>query len=250
MKNTTLTRKLSVLVLALLGQVALASAADAQGGWIRVSGTPSASAAQAAAAPAAPVAPTAAAPTAQTAKPTTMVDIERKLESLKYDVGPADGQVDEQTHSAIMAFQKVHGLERTGGLTDPVTNQIMVTQGPPPPMVPNGEPNRIEVSLGRQVLFLYTNGSLNRILPVASGTSETPTPTGEFRIFRQESGWHTSHLGRLHNAQYFVGGYAIHGSTSVPPEPASHGCIRIPMTASEWFPSQVTKGMQVVILEN
>lgn len=246
MKNTTLTRKLATLVLALLGQVALASAAVAQGGWISVSGAQSAPAAQTAAAPAAP---TSAAPTAQTA-PLTMVDIERKLESLRYDVGPVDGQVDEQAQSAIMAFQKVHGLERTGVLTDPVTNQIMATQGPPPPLVPSGEPNRIEVSLGRQVLFLYTNGSLNRILPVSSGTSETPTPTGEFRIFRQESGWHTSHLGRLHNAQYFVGGYAMHGSTSVPPEPASHGCIRIPMTASEWFPSQVAKGMQVLIIEN
>lgn len=249
MKNTTLIRKLSAFVLALLGgQVALSAAAGAQG-WISVSGAPPAPAAQTAAAPVAQTAAPSAAPTSAP-KPTTMLDIERKLESLRYDVGPADGQVDEQTHSAIMAFQKVHGLERTGGLTDPVTNQIMATQGPPPPMVPNGEPNRIEVSLGRQVLFLYTNGSLNRILPVAAGTSETPTPTGEFRIFRQESGWHTSHLGRLHNAQYFVGGYAIHGSTSVPPEPASHGCIRIPMTASEWFPSQVTKGMQVVILEN
>jgi lipoprotein-anchoring transpeptidase ErfK/SrfK len=116
--------------------------------------------------------------------------------------------------------------------------------------VPSGEPNRIEISLARQVLFLYQNGALSKILPVASGTSETPTPTGTFRIFRQESGWHTSRLGRLHNAQYFVGGYAIHGSMSVPAEPASHGCVRIPMSASEWFPSQVSKGMQVVILES
>ena len=85
---------------------------------------------------------------------------------------------------------------------------------------------------------------------MSSGTSETPTPTGTYRIYRQESGWHTSRLGRLHNAQYFVGGYAIHGSMSVPAEPASHGCVRIPMSASEWFPSHVSKGMQVIVLGN
>ena len=146
-----------------------------------------------------------------------------------------------------MAFQKEHGLERTGDLTDPVSAQIMATEGSPAPLVPNGEPNRIEISLARQVLFLYRDGSLYRILPVSSGTSKTPTPTGEYRIYRQDPGWTTSRLGRLHNAQYFVGGYALHGSLSVPAAPASHGCVRIPMSASEWFPSQVTKGMQVLI---
>jgi lipoprotein-anchoring transpeptidase ErfK/SrfK len=233
MKTTTLTRKLPALVLGLLGgQLALASGAGAQVGLFAPRPAPTAQAA-----PAPPAAP-------------TMLQVEQKLAALKFDVGPADGQTDDQTVSAIMAFQKTYGLERTGGLTHAVTAQIMATQSDPAPMVPSGEPNRIEISLARQVLFLYQNGALSKILPVASGTSETPTPTGTFRIFRQESGWHTSRLGRLHNAQYFVGGYAIHGSMSVPAEPASHGCVRIPMSASEWFPSQVSKGMQVVILES
>ena len=234
-KTTKLTRKLPALVLALLcGQVALASGAGAQGLLGLFAPRP---------APAAP----AAAPTAPA--PPTMLDVERQLAALKYDVGAVDGQTDDQTVSAIMAFQKTYGLERTGGLTHAVTAQILATQGDPAPLAPGGEPNRIEISLARQVLFLYENGTLTKILPVASGTSETPTPTGTFRIFRQESGWHTSYLGRLHNAQYFIGGYAIHGSTSVPPQPASHGCVRIPMSASEWFPSHVSKGMQVVIQE-
>jgi lipoprotein-anchoring transpeptidase ErfK/SrfK len=32
----------------------------------------------------------------------------------------------------------------------------------------------------------------------------------------------------LLNPMYFVGGYAIHGNPSVPPYPASHGCVRVP----------------------
>jgi lipoprotein-anchoring transpeptidase ErfK/SrfK len=31
-------------------------------------------------------------------------------------------------------------------------------------------------------------------------------------------------------ASYIVGGIAIHGFASVPPYPASHGCIRVPMS--------------------
>ena len=235
MKKTTLTRKLSALVLAAVGgQVALASAASAQGllGLLAPKPPPPAQVA-------APQA--AAAPTPQ--------QVEQKLATLMYDVGPADGNIDEQAASAIMAFQKVNSLPRTGELTPALAAQIMATQGTPPPMAPNGEPNRIEIGLARQVLFLWENGTLSKILPVASGTSETPTPLGTYRIYRQESGWRTSHLGRLHNPQYFIAGYAIHGSTSVPPEPASHGCVRIPMSASDWFPSHVAKGMQVVILD-
>ena len=197
-----------------------------------------------------PARPAQAAPAAQAAAGATPLQVEQQLATLKFDVGPVDGNIDEQAKSAVMAFQKVYGSARTGELTDPLAAQILATQTPPAPMTASGEPNRIEISLGRQVLFLYRDGSLYRVLPVASGTSETPTPTGEYRIYRQESGWHTSRLGRLHNAQYFVGGYAIHGSTSVPAEPASHGCVRIPMSASEWFPSQVTKGMQVIIIPN
>ncbi len=238
MRNTIRTPKLAALVLAVLGgQVALATAASAQGGLLGLGLF---------APPPAPATPAAPAPTAPA--PATPQQLEQRLAALGYDVGPTDGVVDDQTASAVLAFQKVNGLERTGTLTDALTAQILATSTAPGPMVANGEPDRVEVSLARQVLFLYKGGALTKILAVSSGTSATPTPTGEFRITRFDSGWHTSRLGRLYNAEYFVGGYAIHGSMSVPAKPASHGCIRISMSAAEWFPSQVTKGMQVVIL--
>lgn len=236
MNTTNRPRKLAALLLALIaGQVALASAASAQGGLLGTG--------LFAPPPAAPVAAPAAAP----ATP-GLLPIEQKLDALHYDVGPVDGNVDDRTISAILAFQKVNGLERTGGLTDAVTSQILATTAAPAPLVADGEPNRVEVSLDRQVLFLYEGGALTKILPVSTGTSATPTPTGSYRFYRFDPGWHTSRLGRLYNAEYFVGGYAIHGSLSVPAQPASHGCIRISMSAAEWFPSHVTNGMQVVVL--
>jgi lipoprotein-anchoring transpeptidase ErfK/SrfK len=235
MKMTMLTRKLPALLLALAaGQVGMATAASAQGGLLGTG--------LFAPPPAPAAAPAAAAP------PLTMLQVEQKLDSLKYDVGAVDGQVDDQTHSAIMAYEKVHDLPRTNVLDDALTARIMADTTTPPPMVPSGEPNRVEVSLSRQVLFLYEGGNLTKILAVSTGTSTTPTPTGTFRLYRFDPGWHTSSLGRLYNAEYFVGGYAIHGSLSIPAQPASHGCIRMSMTSAEWFPSHVTKGMQVIVL--
>ena len=43
------------------------------------------------------------------------------------------------------------------------------------------------------------------------------------------TGWDPSPLGLLYDPMYFVAGYAIHGNPSVPPYPASHGCVRVPM---------------------
>jgi lipoprotein-anchoring transpeptidase ErfK/SrfK len=34
---------------------------------------------------------------------------------------------------------------------------------------------------------------------------------------------------------YFTGGYAVHGNPSVPPYPASHGCVRVPMWIADWM---------------
>ncbi len=198
--------------------------------------------------PIVPAAP--ATPTAQTTPSTaaTPLAVEQRLADLRYDVGPIDGVIDSVSASAVMAFQKVHGLARTGELSGAMATTIVNSAGLPTPLVPNSDVNKVEIDLTRQVLFLYEGGSLSRILPISSGTSETPTPTGSFRVYRKARGWETSDLGRLYNSQYFVGGYAIHGSLSVPNYPASHGCVRLTMSAAEWFPDHVSIGTPVYVV--
>jgi hypothetical protein len=46
---------------------------------------------------------------------------------------------------------------------------------------------------------------------------------------------------------YIVGGIAIHGSRDVPAYPASHGCIRVPMFASQRLPRMVPRGTPVFV---
>ena len=188
-----------------------------------------------------------------------VLHLEQRLDALRYDVGAVDGVFDRTTAYAVTAFQKVQGLARTGKASEDVVAAITGAVGTPPPLRPDGGPDRVEVDLARQVLFLYRDATLAKILPVSSGNNrrfcsegwcrKAVTPTGSFTVYRQGRPVEKGPLGVLYRPQYFNGGIAIHGSPSVPASPASHGCIRIPMNASQWFPGQVAVGTPVFVEE-
>ncbi|HEY6403859.1 MAG TPA: L,D-transpeptidase [Blastocatellia bacterium] len=105
---------------------------------------------------------------------------------------------------------------------------------------------RIDVNLSSQTLSVIDkSGRVVRVLPISSGSGgwyvsegerrRAVTPTGRFRVYRKIPGWRKSPLGLMYYPVYIVGGVAIHGSPSVPRRPASHGCIRIPMSAAVGF---------------
>jgi peptidoglycan hydrolase-like protein with peptidoglycan-binding domain len=182
--------------------------------------------------------------------------LQQRLQALHYWVGTPDGVFAQDTVYAVTAFQKVTGMSRTGRATDDVL-KALETATTPSPLVAGGEATRIEVDIPRQVLFLWEGGSITEILPVSTGSMErfcsegycriAGTPTGAFKVYRQDKGWNDGPLGSLYNANFIVGGIAIHGANSVPATPASHGCIRIPMSAAEWFPSKARIGTPVYV---
>ncbi|MDQ6798113.1 MAG: L,D-transpeptidase family protein [Actinomycetota bacterium] len=186
-----------------------------------------------------------------------VASIEQKLASLHYEVGAVDDTYDQDTAYAVTAFQKVTGAQRTGRATDDVVAAIGAANTAPGPLVAGGGPTRVEIDLDRQVLFLYESDTLAKILTVSTGSGKrfcsegycrrAITETGSFRVYRQAQGWEEGPLGSLYNPSYFDGGIAIHGATSVPASPASHGCVRIPMHAAEWFPSHIPFGTPVYV---
>jgi peptidoglycan hydrolase-like protein with peptidoglycan-binding domain len=183
--------------------------------------------------------------------------LESRLDALHYYVGKVDDVYDQNTAYGVTAFQKVTGMARTGRATDDVV-AALATATPPPALVPDGGADRVEVDIPRQVLFLYKAGTLQKVLTISSGSNQrfcsdgycrkAVTPGGSYSIYRQGRGWEYGPLGGLYNPAYFNEGIAIHGATSVPAQPASHGCIRIPMAAAEWFPGQVYTGMAVHVV--
>ncbi|MDP8975207.1 MAG: L,D-transpeptidase family protein [Actinomycetota bacterium] len=206
-----------------------------------------------------PPAPTAGQPALAAVSPASLASpqaLEQRLADLRFDVTP-DGVMDDNTRQALIAFQKLSGLPRTGK-SDPAVVDALASATLPSPLKPDGGPTRVEIDLGRQVLFLYLNGTLHKVLPISSGTGKrycdegkcgiATTPKGTFRIERRINGWRKSDLGRLYNPLYFTGGIAIHGFPSVPPTPASHGCVRIPMGSADAFPKLVTDGTPVFVI--
>ena len=135
------------------------------------------------------------------------------------------GRFGESTRHALVAFQKFYGLPRTGRL-DPFSRLAVAgfsdratPRGP-------GAGRRIEVDLRRQVMIISTGDRVEFVFDSASGKASTPTPRGSWKLTRQIRGVRRAPLGTLFSPKYFTGGYAIHGSNSVPAQPASHGCIR------------------------
>ena len=163
------------------------------------------------------IAPAAPAPAAPAGRPGTPAELEQRLADMHFDVGAVDGVYDEATNHAAMALQKTYDLPRTGVVDEALILKVAESPGPPGPIVPDGEPHRVEIDLNRQTLYLYEGGSLTKILSASTGNGErfcsggcrnAVTPTGAFRAYRQGHGWETGPLGSLYNPLYFNGGIA------------------------------------------
>src|SRR5581483_2990561 len=76
--------------------------------------------------------------------------MEAKLDAMHYSVGKVDGVYDTETSQAVIAFQKVQGLPRTGRAT-PELMAAVASASEPAPMLPDGGANRVEIDLKRQV---------------------------------------------------------------------------------------------------
>jgi lipoprotein-anchoring transpeptidase ErfK/SrfK len=72
--------------------------------------------------------------------------------------------------------------------------------------------------------------------PTKIETGDAQTPDGLFQTNRERpEGWWEGDLGRIYRPKYFNGGIAIHGMTSVPNHPASHGCVRVSTMAMDYI---------------
>jgi peptidoglycan hydrolase-like protein with peptidoglycan-binding domain len=154
-----------------------------------------------------------------------VLTLQRRLAALHYDTGTADGVFGTDTHHAVVCLQKVNALARDG-IVGPRTWAALDH-----PVVPKAKHRTsgyaLEINLSRQVVKLVYRGTVARLLDTSTGKASTPTPAGSFRVARRINGWRQSPLGLMWRPNYFHGGYAVHGSTSVPPYPASHGCVRL-----------------------
>src|SRR6266550_1470309 len=186
-----------------------------------------------------------------------VMEAEARLSEMGYGTGRVDGVIDGVTRNALIAFQKWEGLKVTGRLSREDFDAIMSADAP---QAKDSGYKHVEVDLDHQVLLLTdSDGVVDRVLPISSGSNKqynekgvsglAYTPRGRFRIIAKISGWRKSPLGLLYYPNYFSDGLAIHGNPSVPHEPQSHGCIRIPMSAAVEVSRQLPLGTIVIIYD-
>jgi lipoprotein-anchoring transpeptidase ErfK/SrfK len=183
-----------------------------------------------------------------------VLHVEERLVAMGYRPGAVDGAYTAETASAVMAFQKHEGLQRDG-VTGPQT--LGAIDAVPTGAGPRGGPG-LEVDLDRQIMFVVSLDGSYQILNVSSGNNQSyrhpagytavaVTPTGTFTVGRKIDGPERAPLGTLYRPMYFKGGYAVHGSTSVPAYPASHGCVRVSYQDADWLFPIIQPGTPVRI---
>jgi lipoprotein-anchoring transpeptidase ErfK/SrfK len=155
----------------------------------------------------------------------------------------------------VVAFQKVNRLGRDG-VVGPITRKALER-----PRVPKPRSTKagfhVEADLTLQVVYMVRDGRITEILDASSASGQTytvdgdvrlaVTPQGSFVIQRKIDAWRRSKLGLLYRPAYFIGGYALHGAYSVPPFPASHGCIRITSTAMDRWYAKLPVGTPMLV---
>jgi len=180
---------------------------------------------------------------------------ERRLFDLGYWTGKVDGRWDTASRHALIAFQKVEGLPRTGRLTSTDFDRLQLANRPRALLA---GALHIEVDLARQVLMVVeSDGEVTKVLPVSSGNGrrfvsqgwarDAVTHPGWFTVDRKARGWNRSPLGLLYYPIYFMWGTAIHGAPSVPTRPDSHGCVRIPVFAARSLYESTPIGTPVIV---
>lgn len=185
--------------------------------------------------------------------------LQRRLTALHYDVAGITGEFNYDTLHAVVAFEKVNGLNRDGAVGMDVWRALDSPRQPKLRHAADAATAGIEVDLKHQVVLYAVKGKIRRILDSSTGggyyytgsdgtQQQAITPTGHFHIVYKRDGWVTSDLGTLYRPAYFnYSGYAIHGEDQVPSYPASHGCVRITVPAMDRMNAKLPIGLSVWI---
>jgi hypothetical protein len=211
--------------------------------------------------------------------------VQERLHAMGFDPGPVDGAFGTMTTQAVWAFEKLvlgtPRAEATGRVTPAMWDRMQDPLDVRPRRPTGGLLDHTEIYLPEQVMVVFHLDVPVLITHISSGeldeegqpavyceevTYDTDnsgdlleepvtefvcayakTPGGVFRYDRKVEGIRNGPLGDMWDPVYFNFGIAVHGALSVPLEPASHGCVRIPMHISEYFQGLVELGDTVLV---
>jgi PKD repeat protein len=151
----------------------------------------------------------------------SVLALNEALTRLHLALGSADSSFGLDTRDAVVAFQKLHGLPRTGSV-DARFWRVLSASSAPHARYPG---DHIEVSKPLQVLFVVRGGRVILVSHVSTSATGN-TPVGRWHVYSKVPGWLPD---GMFDSSFFLRGFAIHGYPTVPFYPASHGCVRVPV---------------------
>jgi len=163
--------------------------------------------------------------------------LENELIAHRFALLHADSTFGADTLEAVYALQKLAGLSRTGR----VSAAAWLALGRSEPPRPRLRGTYIEVDKTKQVLYVVRESKVTLIVPVSTGATGN-TPIGVFHVYSKVPGGAV-----MYYSNYFTGAFAIHGYVDVPPYPASHGCVRVPMWIATHLYGLISLGARVYI---
>lgn len=211
--------------------------------------------------------------------------VQQRLTELAFNPGPLDGVYGLMTKQSVYAFEKlVMGVPRnemTGSVTAEMWDRMQDPIVIQPRRPTGGLADHTEIYLPQQVMVVFQADVATLVTHISTGQLDvdgnpaeycetitlttdrfgvlleepeekaicgrSKTPPGVFEAYRQVVGTRVGPLGAMWNPIYINQGIAIHGALTVPAEPASHGCIRVPMHISETLQGLIELGDRVLI---
>ena len=196
-----------------------------------------------------------------------VVYLQELLTDKKFYREAPNGIFDAQTRYAVATFHKVIGRShsnpqtaRAEWIADPPPEdwteedwELLLAYHPRPPKYRVDQPDRVEVDIGHQVLYLINRDEVSAIIPVSTGAGTGRRACGALEcnasvtprtnlldagstFFQQHNyggGWSprdgawSIYKAIFYRGNYGEWNYGIHGYRSVPHHPSSHGCIRV-----------------------
>lgn len=197
--------------------------------------------------------------------------LQRALRDRRLYRGAIDGVFSRDVAIAVATLHKVTGPAYSNPSTavemwqaNPPSEKMamkdwdrLLAFEPTPPKVREGQPDRVEIDIGHQVLYLILGNEVDAIVHVSTGYRPTATPrtaglpTGGYFWYEhpydgwspRPGGWSIYQFWAYRaGAQY---NYGVHGYPSVPYWPASHGCTRVEVWEADYLNERFFIGMPV-----
>lgn len=205
--------------------------------------------------------------------------VQTRLTQLGFFDGPISGYYMNQTIAAVKAFQEHNGLYPEGEMDEETWNQLFnaadvvdVHATPRPSPVPTPIPYAVTVDVRNQVTTVYgldDNGEYTdvvRQMICSTGLVGSPSDVGDWVTDGRRARWayfptwgsHAQYWTKIneniafHSVIYNAVDYMALSTKSYNRlgQRASHGCIRLLVSDSQWVYENIRKGVTVTITED